>query len=190
MRGRRIKARQPDETIAFARELREHTTDAEHLLWQLVRDRRLLDAKFRRQHPWPPYTLDFYCPDARLVIELDGGQHNDPVEQAKDAERSQRLESNGLEVLRFWNNEVLAQTESVLEQIHTRLLARLPAAHAEATLPHPQPFSRGRREPRHSHMRTTTPPPNPAAAGAGAPSSASRPSGWRCCSSAWTATPS
>jgi len=69
--------------------------------------------KFRRQHPIPPYIADFYCESAKLVIELDGSQHSDDV----DAMRNRYLESLGLKVLRYWDNEVLQQTDAVLEAI-------------------------------------------------------------------------
>lgn len=142
VRARRQKVALPNEALAFARELRQASTDAEHLLWQLLRDRRLAGAKFRRRHPIPPYTVDFYCQEAKLAVELDGGQHNEPELQAKDAARSRFLAEHGITVLRYWNNEVLSQTESVLEQIYTELEQRL-GERDQAALPHPQPFSQG-----------------------------------------------
>lgn len=99
----------------YARNLRNDATDAERKLWQRLRGRQLFDCKFRRQHPIAGYIADFVCVEARLVIELDGGQH---VEQAEyDAERSRKLAINGYKVLRFWNDDVLLRTELVLEQI-------------------------------------------------------------------------
>lgn len=109
----------PPHLIAFARELRGSSTDAETLLWRLLRNRNLAGFKFRRQHPAPPYILDFYCPDAHLSIELDGGQH---AEQAGyDAQRSAELARQGIRELRFWNNDILLNTESVLNTIHQAL---------------------------------------------------------------------
>ncbi len=105
----------PAEHIAFARQLRQQQTDAEGLIWHLLRDRRLGGFKFRRQHPLPPYVLDFYCHELALCIELDGAQHADRVEQ--DARRDEALAAQGIRTLRFWNNEVLAQTEAVLDTI-------------------------------------------------------------------------
>ena len=85
----------------------------------MLRNRRLGGRKFRRQHPLPPYILDFYCEEARLAIELDGGQHGEQA--AYDAARSTVLASQGIRVLRFWNNEVLQQTEAVLQVIWAAL---------------------------------------------------------------------
>jgi type I restriction enzyme M protein len=109
----------PAEIIAFARELRQHSTDAENLIWQLVRDRRLGGFKFRRQHPVPPYVLDFYCHDARLCIELDGSQH--AGQMPYDQKRDTALSAQGIRTLRFWNNEVFSETESVLEAVWVAL---------------------------------------------------------------------
>jgi adenosylmethionine-8-amino-7-oxononanoate aminotransferase/very-short-patch-repair endonuclease len=120
----------PPETIEFARKLRHEQTDAESMMWYLLRDRRLGGHKFRRQHPMPPYTLDFYCHEAGLVIELDGGQH---AESARDARRDAWLGQQGLRVVRFWNNQVLQETEAVLSEVWAAL-------HAGAR-PHPQPLS-------------------------------------------------
>jgi len=101
--------------IARARKLRRNATQAERKLWYLLRDRRLGGIKFRRQHPRGPYTLDFYCAEAALVIEVDGGQHAERIDQ--DARRTAYLEAEGLHVLRFWNNEVLLQPETCFELI-------------------------------------------------------------------------
>lgn len=98
-----------------ARVLRGNATDAEALLWSRLRDRRLAGHKFRRQRPIGPYFADFACLEAKLVVELDGGQH---VEAAGyDAARTLTMEREGFRVLRFWNNEVLTQTDAVCEQI-------------------------------------------------------------------------
>ena len=105
----------------LGRKLRAGQTDAEKLLWKLLRSRQLCEWKFRRQHPVPPYILDFYCHDARLAIELDGGQHNEDTQRAKDAARTRFLARHGIRVLRFWNHEVLQRTEAVLEAIYQAL---------------------------------------------------------------------
>jgi len=115
------------ELLEFARQLRKEQTDAEQLLWSLLRDRRLAGFKFRRQHPVEPYVVDFYCHEARLAVELDGGQHNEPDERAKDAKRTAFLEGQGIRVLRFWNNEVFRNTEGVLEAIYDALVSLTPA---------------------------------------------------------------
>jgi very-short-patch-repair endonuclease len=88
-------------------------TDAERELWFHLRAGRLLGLKFRRQHPFPPYILDFYCATARLVVELDGSHHDASV----DARRTEFLQHHGLTVLRFWDNDVLTSTDAVLEAI-------------------------------------------------------------------------
>ena len=109
----------PESVKAFARKLRQEQTDAESLMWALLRDRRLGGAKFRRQHSVEPYVLDFFCNEANLAIELDGGQHAEA--QTRDDKRSAFLKAKGIDVLRFWNNEVLAETEAVLEKIWQEL---------------------------------------------------------------------
>jgi type I restriction enzyme M protein len=111
----------PETLLTFARGLRRSQTDAEKLLWFLLRDRRLLDCKFRRQYPFKGYILDFYCCEKKLAIELDGGGHNDDKQQSYDKERTQVLVTAGITVLRFWNHDVLQATESVLQRIYHQL---------------------------------------------------------------------
>jgi very-short-patch-repair endonuclease len=91
-------------------------TDAESLLWRLLRGRRMGGAKFRRQHPLGRYILDFYCIEKKLCLELDGGQHADALEY--DRSRDAWIRDQGIRVLRFWNNQMLAETEAVLEVIY------------------------------------------------------------------------
>jgi very-short-patch-repair endonuclease len=98
-----------------ARQLRRDQTDAEQTLWARLRDRQLCGAKFRRQHPVGPFVADFCCPQRKLVVELDGGQHAEEV--AADHKRSRFLEEQGYRVLRFWNHDLLQNTEAVLERI-------------------------------------------------------------------------
>jgi len=102
---------------ARARALREGQTDAEALLWSRLRDRQLNDLKFRRQRPIDPYFADFACLEIGLVIELDGGQHTDGGSVAYDQKRSSDMAARGFHTLRFWNNDVLTQTDAVLEKI-------------------------------------------------------------------------
>jgi very-short-patch-repair endonuclease len=104
-----------------ARELRSTLTDAENLLWLLLRDRRFCGCKFRRQHPVGGYILDFYCHEAKLAIELDGGGHAGDEQVAYDEVRTKVIEGAGITVLRFWNSEVLRNIEVVLESIHAAL---------------------------------------------------------------------
>ncbi len=100
-----------------ARALRKPGTPAERLLWQRLRNRQLNGAKFRRQHPMLPYFGDFFCLEARLVIELDGSQHGEQAGREADKHRTEVLEREGCRVLRFWNEEVLDNIDGVLETI-------------------------------------------------------------------------
>jgi very-short-patch-repair endonuclease len=97
-----------------ARELRRRQTDAEQRLGHFLRDRRLCGYKFRRQHPIGPFFADFACPDRRLVVELDGGQH---VESRRDERRTAVLVRLGWRVVRYWDDDVLLSTNEVLESI-------------------------------------------------------------------------
>jgi very-short-patch-repair endonuclease len=97
----------------FARNLRLAPTDAERRLWRHLRGRRLSGAYFRRQHPVGAYVADFCCADLRLIVEVDGAQHADDADAARDA----WFAAQGYVVLRFWNDEVLLQTTGVLEKI-------------------------------------------------------------------------
>jgi very-short-patch-repair endonuclease len=98
-----------------ARDLRHNLTEAETLIWYHLRNRRFLGLKFRRQHPVGDFIADFACVELGLVIELDGGQH---VEQAEnDGKRAVRMQELGFTTLRFWNHEVLSETEAVLEKL-------------------------------------------------------------------------
>src|SRR5690242_17101554 len=90
-----------------ARALRLAQTEVERRLWQRLRNRQLSGFKFRRQHPVGPYITDFFCVDARLVIELDGSQHGDQRGLQADERRTEYLKEQGYRVLRFWNEEVL-----------------------------------------------------------------------------------
>jgi len=97
--------------------LRAKQTDAESLLWELLRDRKLAGAKFRRQHQFGEYITDFFCNDAKLVVECDGAPHTTPERRKIDQKRDAYLKSQGLTVLRFENKRVLADPEAVLEEI-------------------------------------------------------------------------
>jgi very-short-patch-repair endonuclease len=101
-------------------------TEAEQHLWQRVRDRRLQGFKFRTQAPIGPFYADFLCSKERLIVELDGSQHIEQVE--RDERRTAFLASQGYRVIRFWNNDVLARTEAVLEAILWALRDPHPAA--------------------------------------------------------------
>ena len=113
--------------LTHARELRKNSTDAENLLWQLLRRNQLNGFGFRRQHPLGSYILDFYCHEAKLAVELDGGQHAEGAEIEHDEKRTAWLKERGITVLRFWNNEVLANTEDVLQSLFDWLSAHTPS---------------------------------------------------------------
>lgn len=98
-----------------AKALRQQMTDAERRLWQHLRAHRFMGLKFKRQKPLGHYIVDFICVEAGLVVELDGGQHAEQV--AYDQRRDAWLLEQGLTVLRFWNHDVLQQTDAVLEQL-------------------------------------------------------------------------
>jgi len=107
-------------SVKYARRLRKDMTDAERALWRLLRDRRMEGWRFRRQEPLEGYIVDFICFEARLVIEVDGGQH---AESESDKKRDAHLQSQGFHVLRLWNNDVLSNADGVYQTI-MRALAR------------------------------------------------------------------
>src|SRR5258708_7119484 len=117
--------------VGPARALRRNQTGAERVLWFQPRGRRLRGLKFKRQVPIDRYVVDFCCADARLIMELDGGQH--ATRLSEDANRTKVLEAMGYLVLRFWNNGVLRNTEGVLEEILNTLQPR-------SEPPHPGPL--------------------------------------------------
>jgi adenine-specific DNA-methyltransferase len=98
-----------------SRRLRREQTEAEARLWSRLRSRQVAGAKFRRQLALSPFVVDFCCMEVGLIVEVDGGQHAE--RQEADASRSVQLAAKGFRVLRFWNDEVLRDTEGVLEQI-------------------------------------------------------------------------
>ena len=105
-----------------ARCLRKNQTDVERILWRHLRNRRILNCKFRRQFPIDPYIVDFVCLELKMVIELDGSQHFVSVEY--DKERTSYLELREFKVIRFWNNDVLTNIEGVLEKIRLVIMDR------------------------------------------------------------------
>ena len=107
----------------FSRQLRSRMTDAESHLWSRLRGRQMVGLKFRRQHPVGKFILDFACIELKLAIEVDGGQHGELL--TTDRTRTEWLEQQGWKILRFWNNEVLQNTEDVLEQIHRTITVSL-----------------------------------------------------------------
>jgi len=121
----------PSSTLSNARRLRSATTEPEQKLWYLLRDSRLAGHKFRRQHPIPPFILDFVCLRARVIVELDGSQHS----LEADAERTRALQARGFEVLRFWDNDALVQIDNVamaiLSLVERRTLTPAPLPEGE-----------------------------------------------------------
>ena len=104
-----------------ARQLRSTPTDAERRLWSWLRRKQLDRFRFRRQQPIGPYVVDFFCAQAKLIVEVDGGQHAE--RQLQDTARTRWLEERGYRVLRFWNNEVFGNTEGVVLTILEALRA-------------------------------------------------------------------
>ncbi len=100
-----------------ARLLRKKETDTERILWRHLRNRNFAGYKFRRQHPLDCYIMDFYCPIAKLAINLDGGGHNYRVAQIRDRNRSEFLARKGIVVLQFGNHQVRQELDSVLQAI-------------------------------------------------------------------------
>jgi adenine-specific DNA-methyltransferase len=103
------------ELLEHARAMRRNPTDAERRLWSVLRGARLRHDKFHRQVPIGTYIVDFLCRQASLIVEVDGGQHM--IDIAYDTARSEWLQDRGYRVMRFWNNEVLLQTDAVAMRI-------------------------------------------------------------------------
>jgi very-short-patch-repair endonuclease len=113
-----------------ARALRHEMTEAERRIWRMLRSRQTDGCRFRRQVPLGRYIVDFVCHEARLIIEVDGGQHD--ALSSPEAERSRFLRNEGYWVLRFWNHEVLANPEGA----HAMIIEHLRQQHPHPTLPH------------------------------------------------------
>jgi very-short-patch-repair endonuclease len=126
-RGAKVKTYrgQASGTVTRARGLRKNATEAEKLMWRALRE-NFPSAKFRRQVPIGPYYADFFSFSMKLVIEVDGGQHGEA--QDYDARRTTFIEAQGYRVIRFWNNDVLGNTEGVMEAISLSLREREGAA--------------------------------------------------------------
>ncbi len=132
-----MKKHPVDGTHARARTLRQNMTEAERRLWQRMRSHQIKGYKFRRQVPIGHYIADFVCHEARLIVEIDGGQHD--RSSPREVERSGFLENQGYRILRFWNIEVLEN----LDGVHETIADELGRIH-----PHPNPPpSRGRASP-------------------------------------------
>jgi len=117
-----------------ARVLRSQATDAERCLWHRIRRRQLLGVQFYRQRPWGPYIVDFLAPAAKLVVEIDGGQHFQSEGLAYDHRRDTWMHAQGLRVLRFDNRQVLLETDAVLERLRAVLAEQRAAARLASPL--------------------------------------------------------
>ena len=127
---------EPRRLTPIAKRLRQEATDAERVLWREVRAHRFAGLKFKRQEPLGLYVVDFVCYEAKLIVELDGGQHAN--RQESDAERTRWLESRGFRVVRFWNNDVLTNTAGVMQEIEKEITRHSP--------PLPDPLPQEERE--------------------------------------------
>lgn len=119
MAARLVKS---ERSLGRARRLRREMSDEERVLWMLLRNRRFSDFKFRRQAPLGDFVVDFVCFDRKLIVELDGSQHNEPPQAAFDARRSVILEAAGFRVLRITTHDLFAEREAVLDTIWNALL--------------------------------------------------------------------
>jgi len=106
---------------ATAKKLRANTTPHERLLWRALKELPIEGTHFRRQAPIGPYVVDFFCPAKRLIIELDGGHHNEDETAERDRKRQLWLEQEGYRVIRFWNSEITSNLTAVLELIYVEL---------------------------------------------------------------------
>ena len=104
-----------DKKYYIARKLRRSSTKEERVLWQLLRNRQFKNLKFKRQFPIGNYIVDFVCEEIKLIIELDGGQHNEPENIEADKVRTEFLESKGFKVIRFWNKDINLNIAGVYE---------------------------------------------------------------------------
>jgi very-short-patch-repair endonuclease len=109
-----MRQRVPPTHRRFAREMRADSTKAENLLWQALRNKQLEGLKFKRQVPMDGYIVDFACFDARLIVEVDGGQHS---ESQRDVERDSHFTAQGFRTLRFWNDEIERNLDDVCRTI-------------------------------------------------------------------------
>jgi len=107
-------------------ELRRNQTDAERALWAKVRNKQFFGTKFFRQFSIGPYFLDFYCPTVKIAVELDGGQHNRSDNREYDVACSEYLKAQGIDVMRFWNNEALLDIQSILSKLALKVTPLIP----------------------------------------------------------------
>jgi very-short-patch-repair endonuclease len=147
-----------DSRVQPARRLRRDMTEAEQKLWRYLRQLPRGSSHFRRQATIGPYFADFACHTQRLIIEVDGGQHNDKRQAARDADRTAYLQAHGYRVLRFWNHDVLSNIEGVMTVIYEAITD--PSAPPTPTPPRHSLRSRG-------EGRRPPPTPDPSPQGGG-----------------------
>ena len=109
-------------SATLPKKLRQRQTDAEGRLWYYLRNKQIEGFKFRRQHRIGRYIVDMVCLEKKLIIEIDGGQHNEISNQVLDSIRTNWLKNEGYQVSRFWDNDVLTNTEGVFEMIRQELI--------------------------------------------------------------------
>ncbi|HEY0026681.1 MAG TPA: DUF559 domain-containing protein [Allosphingosinicella sp.] len=131
------------EALSRARQLRREMTPQEERLWSCLRARRLEGFKFKRQEWKAGFLADFYCWEAKLIVEADGSQHHD--QPGYDAARDRFFRAQGYEVLRYWNNEIDHDLEAVLTAIRAALLSRVPSPSRPAAQAGPLPLPEGER---------------------------------------------
>lgn len=123
------------QNIQIAKNMRSNMTKEEVKLWNILRAKRFYNYKFKRQVPIGNYIVDFLCKEKNLIVEIDGGQHNEKLNKIKDIKRTNYLESKGYKVIRFWNNEVWNNIEGVCSTLKKELEALCPPP---AALRHPR----------------------------------------------------
>jgi very-short-patch-repair endonuclease len=165
---------------ATAKRLRANTTDAEDKLWRHLRRLEMHDSHFRRQVPIGTFVVDFACMAAKLLIEVDGSQHSQDANLARDKERTAWLESEGYRMLRFWNNDITANINGVLEAIYAALygsndsdLRKL--THRRVMKSHPTPALRADPPPPGEGETSFAATPNPSPQGGGEKSGSAEP---------------
>ncbi len=109
------------------RKFRNNQTNVERLLWNHLRNKQFYGLKYYRQYSIGKYILDFYCPELKLAIELDGGQHAEEKNNSHDQIRSDYLKSQGIKVMRFWDNDVIQNIESILDKIKENCNSPIPS---------------------------------------------------------------
>src|SRR4029078_10748961 len=116
-----VESVSPQSRRAGAKKLRANTTPHERVLWRALKELPVEGTHFRRQAPIGPYVVDFFCPAIRLIIELDGGHHNEDTTAERDSERQAWLEQQGYKIIRFWNSDVTGDLNAVMERIYVEL---------------------------------------------------------------------